>query len=39
MESLYNDGKTCPGTWMEGIPGEQAQSKANEWYYTEAAKS
>jgi hypothetical protein len=39
MESLYNEGKTCPGTWTEGIPGEQAQSKANEWYYTEATKS
>ncbi len=39
MESLYNEGKTCPGKWTEGIAGEQAQSKANEWYYTEAAKS
>ncbi len=39
MESLYNEGKTAPGSWTGGIPGEQAESKANEWYYTEAAKS
>ena len=39
MESLYSDGKTAPGSWTGGIPGEQADSKSNEWYYTEAAKS
>ena len=39
MESLYNEGKTAPGSWTGGIPGELAESKANEWYYTEAAKS
>ena len=38
MESLYNEGKTAPGNWTGGIPGEQAQSKSNEWYYTEAVK-
>jgi flavin-dependent dehydrogenase len=39
MESLYKEGKTPPGTWTGGIPGELADSKSNEWYYTEAAKS
>ena len=39
MESLYREGKTVPGNWTGGIPGEQAVSKANEWYYTEAATS
>ena len=39
MESLYREGKTVPGNWTGGIPGEQAESKSNEWYYTEVAKS
>ena len=39
MESLYKEGKTPPGTWTGGIPAELADSKSNEWYYTEAVKS
>ncbi len=38
MESLYNEGKNAPGTWAEGVPAEQSQHKANEWFYSEAAK-
>lgn len=39
MESLYREGKTVPGDWTGGTPGELAETKSNEWYYTDATKT
>jgi len=39
MESLYEEGKSTPGSWSGGVPAEQSQHKSNEWFYMEAQKS